>query len=241
MVTRGIAFPEAVLIPSACKGLQDLGVSASICFEGHGVAYWHPFSEHPSVLDFEIEHGRGNDRFEYNDRCLRRARREKATVVGRHAGFYDLFVPIIVGGDVWAYVVTGPFVTARPTSADILRRWLQLTGRQGHPDDPEFYKYLEITLGTLVLEGEQVGAFQALVERLAELIVSTRWSEPGHTEGQVWAPGSGAGGLVERMWEAAGVRREGRTSRFGWTPKRAAQRASLGWQGVQSTWWWVCS
>src|SRR5260221_12705945 len=160
--SRGVPFPETVLIPSACEVLQDLGVSASICFEGHGYAYWHPFSEHPSVVAFEMEHGRVNDRFEYNDRCMRRARREKSTVVGSHAGFYDLFVPIIVAGEAWAYVVTGPFTTARPTSADILQRWLQLTGRQGHPDDPEFSKYLEITLSTLGLEGEQVASFQAL-------------------------------------------------------------------------------
>jgi len=221
-----------VLIPSACKVLQDLGVSASICFEGFGYAYWHPFSEHPSVVAFEMEHGRVNDRFEYNDRHLRRARRERSTVVGRHAGFYDLFVPIIVAGEPWAYVVTGPFATARPTSADILRRWLQLTGRQGHPDDPEFSKYLEITLGALVLEGEQVGAFQALVERLAELIVSARASETAHTDEQLLAPELVAVRFVERVWEAARVMLDARTSRVWSTPQKVDQRASLGLHGV---------
>ena len=153
-------------------------------------------------------------------------------MVGKHAGFCDLFVPIIVAGEAWAYVVTGPFATERPTSTEILRRWLQLTGRQGHPDDPEFSKYLEITLSSLVLEGEQVGAFQALVERLAELIVSTRSSETAHTDEQLLAPELRAVRFVERMWDAARVMLDERTSRVWSTPQMVDQRASLGLHGV---------
>jgi AraC-like DNA-binding protein len=228
----GVGFPEAGLIPSACKVLQDLGVSASICFEGHGHAYWAPFQEHPNVLAFEMEHGKLGDRYEYNERCLRRARRLKSTVVGKHAGFCDLFVPIIVEDEVWAYVVTGPFATSRPTSADILRRWQQLTGRQGHPDDPEFSKYLELTLSTLILEDDQVAAFQALVERLAELIVSRRSSTTAHTDVQLLGPELKRVRFVEEVWEAARVMLDERTSRVWATPQRVDQRAALGLHGV---------
>src|SRR5262249_45723061 len=149
----------------------------------------------------EMEHGRLGDRYEYNERCLQRARRDKSTVVGKHAGFCDLFVPIIIDEKVRAYVVTGPFATSRPSSADILQRWQQLTGRQGHPDDPEFSKYLELTLSTLVLEGEQIAAFQTLVERLAELIVSRRTSMTAHTDVQLLAPELARVRFVEGVWD----------------------------------------
>ena len=69
-----------------------------------------------------------------------------------------------------AFLVTGPFGTSRATSAEILKHWRALTGRQGHPADPQFANYLEATLSTVILDGPQVSAFRQLLERLAGLM-----------------------------------------------------------------------
>jgi AraC-like DNA-binding protein len=83
---------------------------------------------------------------------------------GEHAGFSDFFVPIVKGPEVVAVLVVGPFARARPTAADVLARWRTLTGRQGHPADPEFAGYLSASLSTLVFDRAQVAAFRRLLE-----------------------------------------------------------------------------
>ena len=69
-----------------------------------------------------------------------------------------------------AVLVAGPFAEKRSTSTDILERWRHLTGRQGHPADPEFASYLSATLATLVLDGGQARAFERLLNCLARLM-----------------------------------------------------------------------
>ena len=73
-------------------------------------------------------------------------------------------------GKTVAILATGPFADARPTSAEILERWRWLTGRQGHPSDPEFAHYLAVTLSTLVLDGPYASIFERLMIRLARLM-----------------------------------------------------------------------
>src|SRR5262249_54366136 len=112
------------------------------------------------------------ERFAYNQRCLARAKRHRETVVAHLAGFTDFFVPVHSNGRTDAVLVTGPLAITRPTSADVLARWRSLTGRQGHPSDPEFAHYLSSTLSTLVLDGRRLASFQKLLELLAGLMAS---------------------------------------------------------------------
>jgi hypothetical protein len=110
------AFRRALLIPRVCGVFERLGVGASIWIDG----YWAPIHEEPSVVAFELEHDSAARRHEYNQRCIERARRTRATHLGEHAGFSDLFVPIVLGGEARAFLICGPFADTPPTAAAVL-------------------------------------------------------------------------------------------------------------------------
>jgi AraC-like DNA-binding protein len=164
--------PPAVLIPIMTRVFEELRVGAALYQLGQWPLVIH---EAPSLLVYEIAHGVVDDRYAYNNRCLEHTRRRGVTIQGRHSGFSDLFVPVGAGRD-RPVLVTGPFATARLTSADILERWRSLTGRQGHPSDPEFSQYLATALETLTLDTEHLSAFRSWLEHLTELMAGQ--SEP---------------------------------------------------------------
>src|SRR6476659_7494067 len=124
----------------------------------------------PSMGQFEAAHGKSQDRYDYNDSTVARVRKERRTHLVTLAGFSDFFVPIGTKSRVHAVLVTGPFATHRPKSEEVLERWRWLTGRQGHPSDPEFAHYLSMTLDALTLEGEQIGRYQRWLECFAALV-----------------------------------------------------------------------
>jgi AraC-like DNA-binding protein len=123
-----------------------------------------------STIGFEFAHGLAPERYVYNDRSVARARRERRPLLTEHAGFSDIFVPLATGEDMGAVLVTGPFATRRPTSADVLERWKWLTGHQGHPSDPEFARYLSLTLATVTLEGELLTSYERWLGCYARMI-----------------------------------------------------------------------
>jgi AraC-like DNA-binding protein len=155
-----------MLSPSLANIFQVMRVGATV----FDYRTWSPIHVEPGLLTFELEHGVEHQRDEYNQRSIAEAHRSKKPVRSNHAGLSDLFVPIVVRGETSAILVIGPFATARPTSAEVLERWRWLTGRQGHPADPEFTHYLSVTLSMLVLEGGQSTVFERLVVRLARLM-----------------------------------------------------------------------
>src|SRR6478736_9223351 len=160
---------HALLAPLVANTFQVLDVGISIDAPGDWYdIYARPFED--NLLSFELEHGVEVERVEYNRRHLTQARRRKRTVVAHYRGFTDLFVPIAPRTGADTVLVTGPFVTSRPTSREVQSRWRALTGRQAHPADPEFAHYLSATLSTLVLEGARAKAFQKLAECLARLM-----------------------------------------------------------------------
>ena len=132
-------FGHALLAPLVAHIFRLLGVSAAVW--EHGTT-WFPIYAEPSVVSFEPEHAVEEERYAYNSRLIEEVLRRKRTIRGEHAGYSDLFVPILVGGQVAGILVTGPFALARPTSVGILERWRWLTGRQGQPADAEFRSYL---------------------------------------------------------------------------------------------------
>ena len=109
------------------------------------------------------------ERHAYNGRMFARVLEDPKTVWAEHAGFWDLFVPIVMKGRVAAVLVTGPVAKQRPTAAGVALRWQELTGRHAHTADPEFLRYLGATLSVLVLEGKQVRAFERLASCFALL------------------------------------------------------------------------
>src|SRR6185295_1230329 len=136
----------------------------------------------------------------YNDRCFARLYREKAEVMGKHAGLHDLFVPILVQGNVQAVLITGPIATSLPSRIDIVERWRALTGREGHPSDPEFSHFLTVTLSTLTLENDRLALFRQLLGRLAVLMASEGRAERLADEIGVLRQKLAAVRVVERTW-----------------------------------------
>jgi AraC-like DNA-binding protein len=164
-VTPG--FGHSLLSPLAASIFQTLRVSAAVYEHGEE---WVNLHGGPSLTAFEFEHGKDLARARYNDRCLTKAQKLRRTVRGEHAGYADLFVPIVVKNQVVAVLVTGPFALRRPTATDVLERWRELTRRQGDPADPEFNAYLTAALSVLVLDGDRMGSFEQLLECLVRLM-----------------------------------------------------------------------
>ena len=158
---------HALFAPLAARIFADLDIGASVWLGGDK---WNHIHRRETLIDFELEHGIETERFAYNKRCLARAKNKSETVVAHLAGFTDFFVPVRKNGRTDAVLVTGPLAIARPTGADVLARWRSISGRQGHPSDPEFAHYLATTLSTLVLEGKQSQVFQKLLDSLAKLM-----------------------------------------------------------------------
>jgi len=222
-ILPGGPLEHGILIAPLTRAFEELAVAASLWLDSG----WLAIHEHPNLLSFEMEHGALEGRWVYNARCIARARRTGATVIGQHKGFYDLFVPV-PGDPVRAVVVSGPFAKTRPTSTDLLERWRSLTGRQGHPSDPEFSYYLSVALTTLVLDAKRRSQFQRLLERLTALMISE-----GSISQMVRDIASLTNELqevrfVERVWDVAHEMVDKRTSRVWSRPYRRDRRQMVG-------------
>jgi len=157
----------------------------------------------PSIIRFEVEHGLSHERNAYNARHLARAREKRQAIFGEHAGYSDLFVPVVARGQVIGILVSGPFATRLPTSADILERWRWLTGRVGHPADPEFAWYLRETLGMVVLDRAQTRSLQRLLSCFAQLMAGQGSAHELANECNLLRVELEQARFVERAWHAA--------------------------------------
>jgi AraC-like DNA-binding protein len=221
---------HALLSPLVANTFQVLDVAASIEAPGDWYdIYARPF-EH-DLTSFELEHGVEVERVEYNRRHLAEARRRCKTIVARHRGFTDLFVPIVSRGTPDTVLVTGPFGTTRPTSREVESRWRALTGRQADPSDPELAHYLGTTLSTLVLEGERASAFQKLVECLALLMSQEGGAQAIIAEVHALRTQLALARFAERVWNVARAMVDEKTSRAWASPHCDVRRRALGLEG----------
>jgi AraC-like DNA-binding protein len=178
---------------------EELGISAALYSDPE----WYPLHNVPNVADMEVEHGVEDRRVAYNDRCLQRVQRNKRLVLGEHAGFFDLFVPVGDGRRVWSTLVTGPFGTARPSAGDLIERWHWLTGTHPRPSDPSFARYAAWTLGTLTLEGALLDSFKQLTTSFANLLAGRpNHDRLGHQAARARIELAHAR-FAHRMWDAA--------------------------------------
>jgi AraC-like DNA-binding protein len=214
---------HGILIPPACKIFEDLGVGGSLIFEG----VWYPIHGRADLLNYEIEHGRISERYEYNDRCFGRAERERSSVLGQHRGFSDLFVPVGSSDRMRALLVVGPFGTAWPSGAELHERWRSLTGAQGHLSDAAFAHYVSTTLSLTVFEPKEVLDFQRLLECLARLLVLEEKTERIWSEFRMLRERLMGATFVARIWEAARLMSDDRTRRVWSASSRKNQRPDL--------------
>jgi AraC-like DNA-binding protein len=167
-----------------------------------------------SAVTFEYTHGMGPERYAYNDACIARARREKRTLLTEHGGLWDFWVPIAAGTGPEAVLVTGPFATRAPTSGDVLSRWRWLTGRQGHPADPEFSNFLLVTLATLRLDADLLPSYQSWLECYTRLIAGSGDAHALAAKASTLRATLETARSADERWEAARSMVDERTERM---------------------------
>jgi AraC-like DNA-binding protein len=214
---------HALLAPLVTYAFRALRVSAALWEHGFE---WFPIHDEPNVQSFEHQHGVGQKRYEYNARSFAQVLERKHSVRGQHAGYSDLFAPILVAGQVAAILVTGPFALTRPTRAAVLERWHWLTGRQGHPADPEFAGYVAATLSTLVLESAEHHTFERLVGCLVRLMAGEGAADEIANEWEHARASLDKVRLVERTWGAVREMVDERSSK-GWSTRTLAHGLGL--------------
>src|SRR3954454_7130214 len=120
-------------------GHSALALRVPYWFERLGVAVtlvdprgWHAIHTMPNAIPFELEHGHEVARWEYNERSMTKVAHSRKSLLTAHAGFSDLFTPVIASGVVQQQLVTGPFLRAAVQPTDLVERWQALTGRYAH-------------------------------------------------------------------------------------------------------------
>jgi AraC-like DNA-binding protein len=204
---------------------RALGIGATL----RDAKDWHAINTGESVVSFEFGYGKDMDRLAYNRRLIARAERRGKSVLGEHAGFCDLFVPVPKLRH--HVLITGPFSRARPTSADVLTRWRSITGRQGHPSDAQFARYLSMTLATLTLEGDLLSRYQRFVECYAGLLSGQAGPEV-FSEGWAHAVEIDRARAVERVWNAAREMVDETTAGTWLSPQMTNDLTSMGISGL---------
>jgi AraC-like DNA-binding protein len=188
-----------MLVPLVTSIFQLLGVSASL---SNGELWWTIHSE-PSLVPFEVGHAVEITRWSYNGKKFAEVQAKRKLVRGTYSGLSDVFVPVLLDRRVATILVAGPFFTSRPSGAAILDRWRWLSGRQGHPADPEFAAYLQMTLGTLVLEGGKLSAFERLMTLIARLMGGEGRADTIANQADALRRELEPVRFAERMWQAA--------------------------------------
>ncbi|HEV8244554.1 MAG TPA: hypothetical protein VGP93_02170, partial [Polyangiaceae bacterium] len=218
-------FGNALVALPLAQTFQVLRVTAAIWALGND---WLLLHEEPNLGVFEVQHGDAKERDAYNGRLLAQVLRDKEIVRGEHAGYSDLFAPIVVDGQVAAVLVTGPFSIARPTSASVLERWRALTGREGHPADPEFASYLSAAMATLVLDGSRLQKFRSVLDCLTRLVVGGSAPAELGNQAEALRIDLEAVRLVERTWEAVAEMVDERSGRRWHSFRKVASLGRLG-------------
>lgn len=221
-------LPDVILAQALALNFQLLSLGASIRDESD----WHAVNGSSGIIAFELAHGKGPERNAHNELCIDRARREKRPVLDHHAGLADVFAPILVHGAVVGVLVCGPFATARPTSADILERWRWITGRHGHPSDPEFSHFLALSLNVLTLNASQVQSLERWLACYTRVMVGDPDARTLATEATALGAKLQRACFAERMWHAARTMVDDRTSRQWFSPQLRDDLSRLGLRDV---------
>ena len=219
-----VARPHSLLSPLFVHVFDQLRVAVTML----DVHDWHPIHEVDGMPSFELERGVEAKRVAYNERCLKEVMKKRAPVLGRYAGFWDLFVPVVGERSIQQMLATGPFARERPTSSDLLDRWRSLSGRHGHLSDPPFAHYVAMSLATVVLDDKRLRAFRRLMVCFASLLAGRGDSEALALEASALQIELLESRFVERMWDIARAMVDPRLEGIWASPYRAPHLAALG-------------
>jgi len=215
---------HGLLAPVAANAFSELGITVSLWITGD---HWSPFHVVPSVIQFEHEHGVGPRRWAHDGASFAEVYRTRRLLLREHAGFHDLFVPVLDSDSIPGVLVAGPFALARPQSADVLKRWHDLTGSQGRVSDPAFVDYVAATLSTLTLEGPAYESFERLLCCFAGLVDDRVAPEKLFAEAQEKRGELAEIRLPENMWKTTRLALDERTSRT-WAMRAGSDLMTMG-------------
>jgi AraC-like DNA-binding protein len=191
---------RATLAQGLASIFADLGLSAAL----RDGSSWFPIHRVRSVHDVEIAHGVEERRYAYNERCFAKlGRQREQLLVGRHAGFFDLFARVGDASGNWGALVTGPFAIARPSASDIQSRWRAMSGGLGRVSDPDFRHYVATSLGTTTFDGDDFRIFQRCVACFAMLLEGSADAERLASESAALREKLWHVRLSERMWDVS--------------------------------------
>ena len=185
------------MIANACA---ELGIGLSIWV---GRDDWYVVNGVPSTTEFELQFGLMTRRWAYNRRCLSKVVAEGTSVVGEHAGFFDLFVPIFEGKRVWGVLVAGPFARSRPSASEVLERWLDISGTHGRISDALFLSYLQMSQNMLTLEGGATKNIEHLLRCFSDLVSGRESPDVIAPRAQTLRAALIDARYADRMWKAA--------------------------------------
>jgi AraC-like DNA-binding protein len=229
VVPLGLPSRHSVLAPVVADVFRELDLSAAL----QRGRLWYPIHVVPTnIASFEIALGCEKRRDAYNTRSFRQAWRRRTGVLGRHAGFCDLFVPVGDGGEPWGTLATGPFAVSRPTTGEVRARWRWLSGTHGRLSDPLFARYVAVTLATPTFDAERLDAFRRLVACFARLLSGVGSAAKLAVEAALWRGKLDDARFVERMWRDVASMVDAGTF-AGWSSShRAEELGRLGLSGV---------
>jgi len=203
---------------------QMVGVGISI-YSNTGI---DPIHNPGGVVDFELEHGKEQERYVHNSQSMITVRREGTSVLSEHAGFWDLFVPVGKGSTMRGIIMTGPFSRTTPGGVEIRERWRWLTGHPPIASDAEFSRYLQATFSTPVLDHRRLPLFQRLLEAFACLLESRRDAGRLRDEARAIQDRLAVATRVDKLGQIATSMIGERTARSWWSQSRRAELRALG-------------
>jgi AraC-like DNA-binding protein len=220
---------RALLTPVAAHTFEELRISVSFW---NARDFWHSIVLVPNIGSFELEHGVQGKRWPYNHKNFALVQRARKIHWGRHAGFFDLFVPLFDSSGFRGVFVAGPVSKSRPNAPEILERWYALSGTHGRLGDASFLQYVIATLSTLTLEGALWAAFERLIVCFASLVGEGESPDRLAEEADVLRRKLLEARFEEHMWAAARSMLNERTTQSWATPDQARPLWELGLKRV---------
>ncbi|HEV8245830.1 MAG TPA: hypothetical protein VGP93_08675, partial [Polyangiaceae bacterium] len=222
-----LARPGAALAARVPYWFERIGLALTLV-DARG---WHALHTQQNTLDFESEYGLEPERWAYNGRMTRAAAARGRAIVGEHAGFFDVFAPVIEAGVVRQLLIAGPLLVERPSASRLVEQWGKLTNRYARPSDPSFSRYASITLGTLVLDSEKLELFQRYLTDLTTLLSGVDPEPALVSELEQATDTLARARFADRMWAAVETMVHPAMARLWASPGRADQRAEMGLAG----------
>ncbi len=142
-----------------------------ILWDGKKSLEWRDLSQVlPPLMPyhFELRFERESERDAYYLRMLKKAATAARPQFGSLFGFDDLFAPVAPLADGgWAFVYVGQFMRQEPNYESLARSWREVSGRESANQDPDFQRFVEVSLSLKVIEEVPSQALIQLAEAMA--------------------------------------------------------------------------